>query len=314
MPSRYEQIDFSKLKLNSIHDRDSLVKIEDFREPVGLPKKIAEELLESFPPILAGKEFRSLIESLKKSRADGTPRIWTMGAHSIKVGLSRFIIALIDAGFITHLATNGAGVVHDTEIACFGHTSEDVSGTIHDGDFAVSKETGEIINSSLKNAMDEELGFGEAMGRDLVKLNPENVSASLSATCYMREVPFTVHVAIGTDVNHIHPTINGAALGDASLRDFRIFTNSISKLKGGVIVNLGSAVVLPVVIEKAIAACQNLSYGLENFDGYNLDFIRHYRPNLNPVSRAIESGGHGAHIVGHHELTIPLLAAILLAE
>jgi hypothetical protein len=314
MPSKYEQIDFSKLKLNSIKDRDSLVKVGDFRDPVRLPKKVADELLDSFPPILAGKELRSLIGSLKKSRDDGTPRIWTIGAHCIKVGLSRFMIALMDAGFITHLATNGAGVVHDTEIACFGHTSEDVAGTINDGDFAVSKETGEIINASLKRAMDEELGFGESIGRDILALKPEHLKTCISAACYKRGIPFTVHVAIGTDVNHIHPTMNGAALGDASFRDFRIITKSISKLQGGVIVNLGSAVVLPVVIEKAIAASQNLGFGLKKFDGYNLDFIRQYRANLNPVRRAIESGGHGAHITGHHELTIPLLTSILLAE
>jgi len=237
-----------------------------------------------------------------------------MGAHSIKVGISRHIIALMEAGFITHLGSNGASVVHDVEIACFGHTSEDVPGTIQDGNFAVTKETGEIINSCLARAKSEELGFGETVGEDLVRINPPHIDSSLFAAFFKKNIPFTVHSAVGTDVNHIHPSMDGAALGDASFRDFKIFTNSISKLQGGVVVNMGSAVLLPVVIEKAIAICQNVGCGLEKFDGYNLDFIKHYRSDLNPVKRARESGGHGAHIVGHHEITIPLLSAILLAE
>jgi hypothetical protein len=314
MPSKYEQIDFSKIKLNSIHDRDSLVKIQDFRDPVKLTAKQADDLLDSFPPILAGNEFRALVASLKKCRDEGTPRIWTMGAHGIKVGISRFLIKLMEAGFITHLATNGAGVIHDTEIACFGHTSEDVSGTINRGDFAVTKETGDIINKALDRAESDKLGFGEAIGEDILKMKPEFIGSCLAVACYRKEIPFTVHVAVGTDVNHIHPSLDGAALGDATFRDFKIVTKSISKLQGGVIVNLGSAVILPVVIEKAIAASQNMGYELRNFDGFDLDFIRQYRSNLNPVKRAIESGGHGGHITGHHELTIPLLTAILLAE
>ncbi len=314
MASKYEEIDFSKANLASIDERDSLVKIEDFTDPVRLSRSEARHLLDSFPPILAGTDFRALIDSLKKARDNSSPRIWTMGAHAIKVGLSRHLIAMMESGFITHLAVNGAGVIHDTEIACFGHTSEDVPGTIQEGNFAVTKETGEIINSSINRARDEKLGFGEAIGEDLIKRNPPFLNTSLSAACFRMEIPFTVHVAIGTDVNHIHPTFDGAAVGDASYRDFKIFAASISKLQGGVIVNLGSAVILPVVIEKAIAICQNMGYGLRNFDGYNLDFLRHYRPNLNPVKRAVESGGHAAHITGHHEITIPLLSAILLAE
>jgi hypothetical protein len=237
-----------------------------------------------------------------------------MGAHAVKVGLTRHLIALMDAGFITHLASNGACTVHDTEMACFGHTSEDVAGSIVCGQFAVTKETGEIINASVSRAYREKLGFGEALGEDLLKRNPPHLDLSLSAACYRLGIPFTVHVAVGTDVTHIHPSSDGAAIGDTSHRDFRIFAASVSRLHGGVIVNLGSAVVLPVVIEKAVALAMNLGYELKNFDGYNLDFIRHYRPNLNPVRRAIESGGHGAHITGHHELTIPLLAAFLLSS
>ena len=314
MPSRYKQFDFSGANLSSIEDRDSLVKIGDFTDPAKLSAGVAEKLLDSFPSILAGSEIRSLIKSLKNARENRTPRIWTMGAHSVKVGISRHLIALMEAGFITHLGTNGACVVHDVEIACFGHTSEDVPGTIQDGNFAVTKETGEIINSALNRAKAEGLGFGEAVGSELIGINPPNASSSLAVRCYRKNIPFTVHVAIGTDVNHIHPSMDGAALGDASYRDFKIFTQSVSELQGGVMVNLGSAVVLPVVIEKAIAICQNMGCRLEKFDGYNLDFIRHYRSNLNPVMRAIESGGHGAHITGHHEITIPLLSALLLAE
>ncbi len=314
MASKYEEIDLSGVELQSIHDRHSIVRIEDFPEPPKLTKDQAEALLDGIPPILAGEEIRKLVASLRNARESGTPRIWTMGAHPIKVGVSRHLIALMKAGFVTHLATNGASIVHDTEIACFGHTSEDVSGTIHEGKFAVTKETGEIINPAIERAYRDGLGLGESLGEELVRRNPGNVDACLAAQCYLAEVPFTVHVAIGTDVVHIHPNADGAAIGDASYRDFRIFAASVSKLQGGLIVNLGSAVILPVVIEKAIALAQNLGYKLGKFDGYNLDFIRHYRSDLNPVRRAKEAGGHGAHIIGHHELMVPLLCALLLCD
>jgi hypothetical protein len=314
MPSKFDQIDLDRVNLTAISDRCSLVDVKGFPSPARLSASQAESLLDAFPPILAGSELRALVESLKRARNDETPRIWTMGAHAVKVGLSRHLIALMEAGFITHLATNGACTVHDTEIACFGHTSEDVAGTIVCGQFAVTKETGEIINAAISRAYDKKLGFGEALGEDLLKRNPPNVDACLSASCSRLGIPFTVHVAIGTDVTHIHPSADGAAIGDTSHRDFRIFAASVSKLQGGVMVNLGSAVVLPVVIEKAVAVAQNLGYGLKDFDGFDLDFIRHYRPNLNPVKRAMESGGHGAHITGHHEIIIPLLTALLLAD
>jgi len=313
MPSRYNEFDFSRVELSSIDERESLVRIEDFTEPASLTVSEAEKLLNSIPPILAGNEIRFLIGSLKKARDENKPRIWTMGAHSIKVGISKHLIALMEAGFITHLATNGASVIHDTEIACFGHTSEDVPGSITEGRFGVTRETGEIINGAIKKADEDDKGFGESIGEALLQMNPPHLDASLSAACLRLQIPFTVHVAIGTDVNHIHPSFDGRAIGGASYHDFKIFTHSISQLDGGLIVNLGSAVILPVVIEKAIAICRNIGFELRNFDGFNLDFIRHYRSNLNPVVRAVESGGHGAHITGHHELTIPLLAACLLA-
>jgi len=314
MPSRYEEIELDNVNLHSIDARESLVGIDDFPEPSRISPTEADRLLDSFPPILAGNELRALIESLKKAREESTPRIWTMGAHPVKVGLSRHIIALMEAGFITHLATNGAGIIHDSEMACFGHTSEDVAATIHEGNFSVTRETGEIVNSAAKMAAEDGLGLGEAVGKSILDRNPPHLDVCLSAACYRLEIPFTVHVAIGTDVTHIHPSFDPASFGETSHRDFRILAKSISNLHGGIIINLGSAVILPVVIEKAIALTQNLGYGLEKFDGFNLDFIRHYRPGLNPVKRAIESGGHGAHITGHHELTIPLLCIFLLTE
>lgn len=314
MGSKYEQIDLGKIKLLTIDERCSLVEAKDFPAPAHLTAEQAATLLKCFPPILAGREIRALVESLKRARETGAPRIWTMGAHPVKVGLTRHLIALMEAGFITHLAANGACTIHDTEIACFGHTSEDVAGSIVCGEFAVTKETGDIINRSIARAYKEGLGLGEALGEDIHRSKPPNADLCLSASCWRLGIPFTVHVAIGTDVVHIHPSSDGAALGDASHRDFRIFASSVSKLKGGVIVNLGSAVILPVIIEKAVAAARNLGFELTGFDGYDLDFIRHYRTGLNPVKRAIESGGHGAHITGHHELTIPLLTSLLLAK
>lgn len=314
MSSKYDQISFDGVYLSSIHDRHSKERIENCHLPARLTKSEAEKILNSIPPVLAGVEIRNLIVSLRKSRDLKLPRIWTMGAHPVKVGISRHLIALMEAGFISQIATNGAMLVHDTEMTFWGHTSEDVPGTIHTGKFATTKETGEIINSAVDKAYKENLGLGESIGLTISELNPPNLDICLSATAYKLNIPFTVHVALGTDVVHIHPNINPAAYGECTHRDFRIFSAGVSKLKGGVIVNLGSAVILPVIIEKAIALCQNLGYGLGGFDGYNLDFIHHYRSNLNPVSRAKESGGHGAHIIGHHEINIPLIASILLAE
>lgn len=313
MASRYEEINFKKVNLLPIADRCSLVSADKFSEPVRLTKAQADLLLKSFPDILAGTELRSLIHSLLNARETGSPRIWAMGAHAIKVGLSRHLIALMEAGFISHLAVNGAFTVHDTEISCFGHTSEDVASSIVCGEFAVTKETGDLINLVIKNAKDNGMGFGEALGKTMFESNPRFVDLCVSASAYRFNIPFTVHVAVGTDVTHIHPEADGAAIGETSFRDFRIFVSSVSRLKGGIIINLGSAVVLPVVIEKAIAVARNLGYGLDPFDGFNLDFIRHYRPGLNPVKRAIESGGHGGHITGHHELVLPLICAVLLA-
>jgi len=178
MTSRYEEIDLSKIKLISIKDRKSLVDIDRFPYPAKMTREQAEKLLASFPEILAGSDFRLLIDSLRNAKINGTPRIWTMGAHPVKVGISRHIIALAEAGFITHLAVNGAFTIHDTEIACFGKTSEDVASTILDGLFAMTSETGEIINGSVKRAYEDELGLGEALGRDLLKMNQPPVIGS----------------------------------------------------------------------------------------------------------------------------------------
>ncbi|HEX9744161.1 MAG TPA: hypothetical protein VGB30_01935 [bacterium] len=314
MGSKYKEISFDNVHLSSIHDRYSKERVENCVPSVKFTKAEAEKLLDSIPPVLAGNEIRNLINSLRRAKDEGKPCIWTMGAHPVKVSISRHIIALMEAGFITQIGSNGAILVHDTEMSCFGHTSEDVPATITEGKFATTKETGEIVNKAVKRAYEEGMGLGESIGKLLIEMEPEHLGVSIAAAAYRLNIPFTVHLAIGTDVIHIHPEVDGAALGDATHRDFRIFSAGVAELNGGVFVNLGSAVILPVIIEKAIALCRNLGHDLGKFDGYNLDFIHHYRTNLNPVKRAIESGGHGAHIYGHHELNIPLIAAILLAE
>ena len=217
-------------------------------------------------------------------------------------------------GYITHIGLNGAGIIHDAELALYGHTSEDVSASINIGKFAVTKETSEFLNPAINAGVADGMGIGEAVGKAIVELNPGRLDISVVGQAYALDVPLSVHIAIGTDFIHMHPNADGAAYGEGSLRDFYLIAKAISELKGGgVIWNVGSAVVLPVVIEKAIALCQNLGYSIDGFMGVNYDFIQHYRPNLNPVKRAREVGGKGIAITGHHELMLPLTAALLFA-
>ena len=304
-------IDLSALNTYSVHDRFSKVTVDQFARTVGAGATV-RDLLASLPGQFAGVDFPELIERLARAHENGRPIIIGMGAHVIKVGLNPLLIDLMERSIITGIALNGAGIVHDTEIAMVGRTSEDVAQVLGSGAFGAAKETGEEVNAAINRGAAKGIGLGQAMGEYLTERKFPYNNMSLLAQAHRLGVPVTVHVAIGTDIVHIHPTADGAAIGRTSHYDFRLFCTLISELEGGVYLNIGSAVLLPEVFLKAITVVRNLGHQVENFTTANFDFIRHYRPMTNVVNRPTAGGGKGYNFTGHHELMIPLLAAGLL--
>ena len=236
-----------------------------------------------------------------------------MGAHVVKVGLSPLIVDLLNRGVITHVAMNSAASIHDVETAMWGHTSEDVAVNLMDGTFGMSKETGDFINLALEKGMTEsDAGYGETLGRKILDLKGKYRSVSILASCYKLGVPVTVHAAIGTDIIHQQPTMNGAATGEMSFRDFKVFVRSIQGLiNGGVVLNFGSAVIMPEVFLKALTVARNLGFKAKGFTTANFDMIKQYRPQMNVVERPTQRYGHGYNFIGHHEIMFPLLAAMI---
>ncbi|MDH7600892.1 MAG: hypothetical protein QHI38_01940 [Armatimonadota bacterium] len=309
MASRYPEIDLRRLKTTRISDRLSTVGTDQFAKPLD-PDSSVREFLDSLPDILAGRSLRTLVQRIVGARRLGKPVILAMGAHVIKCGLGPIIVDLIRGGVITAVATNGAGAIHDSEVALFGATSEDVSDALPSGTFGTAKETAEFVNGCASRACRESMGFGEALGKVLCEVRAPHAGLSVLAAAYESNIPVTVHVSIGCDIVHMHPSADGAAIGECTHRDFRILTQAMSDLgQGGVLLNIGSAVVLPEVILKALAVLVNLGYDLSDMLGANLDFIQQYRSNKQVVERVREIGGSGISIIGHHELLIPLIAA-----
>jgi hypothetical protein len=300
--SRYsvEPLDFTGLHTIPLADRGGQVRIEHFAKPYRRGAGVAA-LIDSLPSILAAETFRRVVAALRDARTHKRAIIWGLGGHVIKCGLAPVLIDLMKRGFATAFAMNGAAAIHDFEIALAGHTSEDVEAVLPDGRFGVAKEN---INMAVR----ADRGLGEALGAHLTS------DHSLLAQAYLHHTPVTVHVAIGTDTPHIHPSCDPAALGAATHRDFRLFCALVQHLNdGGVYINAGSAVILPEVFLKAVSAVRNLGHPLHDFTTVNLDFLQHYRPRANVVQRPhAGAGGHGYEITGHHELTIPLLAAALI--
>ena len=310
----YEELDLDGINTESLADRPSKVHVADFGV-VCPPQVNVRSFIDSLPDILAGRDIKHIIEVIVTARQQGVPVIFCYGAHVVKVGLAPVLIELIKHGVLTSIATNGAGAIHDVEIALAGKTSEDVSACLALGRFGIAQETAELLNQAAQEAYREELGLGTATARRLANSDAPHVDMSILAAAYHQGIPATVHVALGTDINHMHPSADGAAIGDATLRDFRIFAHEATKLQnGGVIIVAGSAVVLPLIIEKALAVVQNLGYDVGPFTGINLDFVKHYRSTLNPVTRAQEFGGQGLTLIGHHEINIPLIAAAVLED
>ncbi|MEW6289118.1 MAG: hypothetical protein AB1545_04600 [Thermodesulfobacteriota bacterium] len=304
-------IDLNGLHTYSVHGRFSKVTVDHFARTVGTGATV-RDLLASLPAQFAGVDFPDLINRLAAAHSNGRPVIIGMGAHVIKVGLNPLLIDLMERSIITGIALNGAGIVHDTEIAMVGRTSEDVGQVLGTGAFGAARETGEEVNAAISRGAAKNIGLGQAMGEYLVERDFPYNNMSLLASAHRLGVPVTVHVAVGTDIVHIHPSADGAAIGQTSHYDFRLFCTLISELEGGVYLNIGSAVLLPEVFLKAITVVRNLGHQVENFTTANFDFIRHYRPMTNVVNRPTAGGGKGFNFTGHHELMIPLLVAGLL--
>ncbi len=297
---KFKEISLTGLKKYSVLDRSSKVHITDFADP-------EKALFESMPNILAAADLKVLVDRCVTAFQTGKPIFLALGGHVIKCGLAPFIIKMMEMGLIKGLSSNGSVVIHDFEIAMFGKTSEDVATALEDGSFGMASETCDGINHIISQAYDEELGYGEAVGKYLVENYAPNQTLSLLAMAYKMNIPFTVHVAVGTDIVHQHETADGAAIGECSLRDFRILCNQLKDLnEGGVFLNFGSAVIMPEVFLKAITVVRNLGFPLNNFYTAVFDMNMHYRPRTNIVHRPTLSGGKGFYFVGHHEIMLPL--------
>jgi len=295
------------LRTTSLKKRGGTVRRGDLARPVAAGAAFAE-WLDALPGILAGRDLRDLAAAIVASRRRKREVLLGIGAHVIKCGLSPWIVALMEEGLLTGVAMNGAGAIHDFELAYAGSTSEDVGPGLEDGSFGMARETADFVNGAAADAALGGLGFGEALGQAIIEERLPNVGLSIAAAGARLGIPVTVHVAIGTDIVHMHPSASGAAIGEASLRDFHRFAARIERLEGGVYLNAGSAVVLPEVFLKVLAMARNRTRGLpRRFVTANLDFIPAYRPLTNVVRRPTARGGTGYQITGHHELTLPLL-------
>ena len=306
-----EPLSFEGLHTYSVHGRPSKVSLADCAASMR-PGMSVRQWLEALPRQLAARDFNELVARLVAARRERRPILVGMGAHVIKVGLNPVLIGLMREGFISGLALNGAGIIHDAELAMAGHTSEEVGAVLGSGAFGAARETGEVLNAAIAAAARNDMGIGQAVGEALLAQGFAHNDQSLLAMAAHLRIPVTVHVAMGTDIIHIHPSADGAAIGKAGHHDFRLFCRLVSGLEGGAYLNFGSAVLLPEVFLKALTVVRNLGHQVCRFTTANFDFIRQYRPSVNVVQRPTQEGGKGYHFTGHHELLLPLLAAALL--
>jgi hypothetical protein len=309
----YEEFDLSGVKTYPLASRRSKANASDFASPYKTGRGI-NGLIESLPNILAGADFKAIVAAMRAARNAGKGIVWGLGAHVLKTGLSPIIIDLMERGFVSAVATNGAGVIHDFELALSGSTSEDVDEALGPGRFGMAEETGRELNGAINAGVAAGKGLGQSVVGHLHDIQPPHAAISILAAAGRLAIPVTVHVGMGTDIIHMHKDASGAAIGEGSLRDFRYFVSNVARLENGVYLNCGSAVVLPEVFLKAVALVRNQGRSLTGLTTVNLDFIRHYRAQTNVVSRPVAGIGKGYSLVGHHELMIPLLAAALIDE
>ncbi|MEW6456827.1 MAG: hypothetical protein AB1410_08985 [Acidobacteriota bacterium] len=313
MPSKYKYKPLSPggIKTISLDERESKVDIEDFGKPAQKSSTF-REFFNSLPDILASKDLKDLIEKIHEAQKKNKPIIFGLGAHFIKVGLNQFLIDLMKGNFVTAISMNGAGMIHDFEIAYSGKTSEDVEKHLKDGSFGMAEETGKLLSEAIKSGDSEELGLGESIGKFLAEKNFRYKEKSIFSRAYDLNIPVTVHMAIGTDTIHFYPDFSGESAGRASLRDFFLLSSIMTNLEGGVYLNIGSAVILPEVFLKALTFVRNKGYPIENFTTAVFDFIHHYRPYENVTKRPVGNKGKGYYFIGHHEIMIPLLFQALI--
>ncbi len=310
-----KNIELNKKQLTTypLASRPSKVSINRFAKTLTGKESVAG-LLDKLPGFLAADDLRNVINTIISVHQQQRSILLGMGAHVIKVGLTPLILQLVEKGVLSGIALNGAGIIHDFEIAYAGHTSEDVADGISSGNFGMAQETGELLNRAILLGDREGLGLGAAVGRMIWEEKLPHREMSLLGQCYRMQIPVTVHVAIGTDIIHMHAAADGAAIGSTSLKDFDRFCGLVAQLKGGVYINLGSAVVLPEVFLKAISLVRNLGHQVDNLTTVNMDFNRQYRSFENVVKRPTLGNGRGYQIIGHHEIMFPLLVAGILAQ
>lgn len=311
MVFRYEEFDLSTIRTYPLADRPSKAKASDFGRACPSGTSIGH-FIDSLPNVLAASDFRTVVSAVVAAKRTDGGVLWGLGAHVIKTGLAPILIDLMERGFVSAIATNGATVIHDFEVALSGATSENVDETLGPGTFGMAAETGLFLNEAIRTGAGLGLGLGQAVCRELEERQPPHAQVSVLAAAARLKIPVTVHVAIGTDVTHMHPAASGEAIGESSLRDFRYFVSNVSRLERGVYLNCGSAVVLPEVFLKAIALSRNGGVKFEGLTTVNLDFFRLYRPHTNVVMRPTAGTGRGYSLVGHHEIMIPLLAAAVI--
>ena len=305
---RYRPISLKNLKTYPLMRRRSKVRSGELARPHSAGQSVAE-FLSGLPGILAADDLKALAAAIVKARNEGRPVVLGMGAHPIKVGLSPVIIDLMERGIITALSLNGACLVHDFELAFAGRTSEDVAASLKTGKFGMAAETGSIVNKAINAGVKAGGGLGRSLGEHILSSDYRSKSLSLLATAALMDIPAPVHVALGTDIIHMHPEADGAAIGEGGLRDFRLFCSVVADLEHGVYINLGSAVLLPEVFLKALSVARNLGNKVRDITTVNMDFIQHYRARENVLRRPTMDGGAAYALTGHHEIMFPLLAA-----
>lgn len=310
MPTRksFPALRFDGLSTYPLAERPSKVSVGDFGRAWTPGGRLAD-FLDTLPAVLAGSDLRAVIGAVAAAAGAGRTVAMAMGAHVIKVGLNPLVVDWMERGILSAVAMNGAGIIHDMELAMAGKTSEDVAAGLGSGAFGMARETGRFLSAAVGRAQTERCGLGEAVGRAILDEGMPYADRSILATGARLGLPVTVHVAMGTDILHIHPDFDPGAAGAASHRDFRILASVVASMEEGVYLNVGSAVVLPEVFLKALTAVRNLGHTVRRFTAVNLDFIRHYRPHANVVQRPTADGGVGIHLTGHHEILFPLLAA-----
>lgn len=311
--SKYRELDLGGVTRFPFAERETKVDVGMFARPA-LDDDSFARFFEGLPDILAARQLKTLAARTAAIISGGGKVIVMLGAHLIKTGLSPLFVELMERGAISCLAMNGAGAIHDFEVALFGRTSEDVAANLDDGRFGFVEETGVWINEGITEGAAQGWGYGEAVARKLAGLPVKHPGQSLLLAALEHSVPLTVHAALGTETIHQHPETDGAAIGETSYRDFRIFCHELTGLEGGIVFLFGSAVILPEVFLKALTVVRNLGHPVRKFTAVNFDMIRHYRPQENVVGRPTQSGGEGFTLIGHHELMIPLFWQAVFGE